>query len=188
MATTSSSQSSPLPFVLFLGLQHEEKLLESAIEFSFEKYRLELSSLMQTLSSPLSHNVQSSPFSNILQKIVSTFHTEIARIPSFWEDNESFLRRLLKRKVPFVYCISDDGLDESTHSHQISSYDSFHQLLIHLERDWGEGGKEVRRKTYAEGILPLLHKYLPFEAGPKVLVPGAGLGRLAVELAALGYR
>jgi hypothetical protein len=183
----TSHRATSSPF-LFLGLQHEEKLLESSIEFSFEKQRLELTSLMQALSSPLSRNAQFSPFSNILQNILLTFHEDIARIPSLWEENETLLRQLLEHKVPFVYCISNNAEDESPGDYRVSSYNSFHQLLIHLERDWGEGGKNVRRTTYAEGILPLLRKHLPLEGRPHVLVPGAGLGRLAVELAAMGYR
>lgn len=182
-----SSTSAHPPF-LFLGFQHQQQLLQSSIEFSFEKYRLELSGLMQTLSSPLSQRVMSSPHTPIIRSIVSRFHSDINQFPPRWEENELFLRRLLQRKVPFVYCISDDSEEVPPPPHQISSYDSFHQLLIHLERDWGEGGKAVRRTIYTEGILPLLGRYLDPGPNVKILVPGAGLGRLAVELAASGYR
>jgi hypothetical protein len=187
MASLSYNSTVRSPF-LFLGFQQDEQLLHSSIEFSFEKYRLELSGLMQTLSSPLSKRILSSSHSHMIQNIVSNFHYDIKQFPSRWEENEFFLRRLLRQKVPFVYCISGNSEEEYQPPHQISSYDSFHQLLIHLERDWGEGGKVVRRKIYTEGILPLLRRYLDPGPNVKILVPGAGLGRLAVELAASGYR
>jgi hypothetical protein len=143
---------------------------------------------MQTLSSPLSKRVLSSPYSFLIRNVVSNFHSDISNFPTFWEENELFLRRLLQQKVPFVYCLTDNSEEEYPPPHQVSSYDSFHQLLIHLERDWGEGGKNVRRTIYSEGIIPILRKYLDPGPDVKILVPGAGLGRLAVELGASGYR
>ena len=81
------------------------------------------------------------------------------------------------------------GQDQSAIS---SSYDSLPQVLIHLARDWGQYGVDIRNKLYIDGILYELMKELPIGDGHnsdlKVLVPGAGLGRLAVEIAAKGYR
>ncbi|CAM9301158.1 unnamed protein product, partial [Ectocarpus fasciculatus] len=64
------------------------------------------------------------------------------------------------------------------------------QLLTHVGRDWTEMGREVREVLYKGAILQSLQRYLPCDlsTAPAVLVPGAGLGRLAVELAVSGYR
>lgn len=90
---------------------------------------------------------------------------------------------------------------------EVSSYDSLKHILVHLARDWGDHGAETRRLLYSDGILPLARKHiqsivessgrteagasesvLVAESSPKVLVPGAGLGRLAVELSVAGFR
>lgn len=77
------------------------------------------------------------------------------------------------------------------------SYDSMDQLLAHLSRDWSERGLETRKWLYDEGILPALQSAVPLDRNSqgltvvnskRILVPGAAMGRLAVELAALGYR
>ena len=58
-------------------------------------------------------------------------------------------------------------------------------------RDWGENGHEARHRMYFDGIIPGVLLRLPIDSmgstRPKILIPGAGLGRLAVELLANGY-
>ena len=72
-----------------------------------------------------------------------------------------------------------------------TSYDSIFQLLIHLKRDWCASARHIRVSLYDNGILAAVKKYVPYKdssssSAPTVLVPGAGLGRLAVELQDLG--
>ncbi|RYH28390.1 hypothetical protein EON65_12380 [archaeon] len=70
----------------------------------------------------------------------------------------------------------------------MSSYNSLVQVLIHINRDWTMNGQEVRSRLYYDGILNQLSHYLPpLSSGVKVLVPGAGLGRLAFDTAERGY-
>jgi hypothetical protein len=81
---------------------------------------------------------------------------------------------------------------ESESKKNIASYNSMMQLLIHLDRDWSSFGKNVRKNIYQEGILPMLQRFVPLDNDqaprrPRILVPGAGLGRLLAEIAALGY-
>ena len=76
---------------------------------------------------------------------------------------------------------------------KLASYDSMEQLIVHLSRDWGKGGETVRKNLYKNGILQSLQDYkrlLPISKSttPRVLVPGAGLGRLAVEISLAGFR
>ncbi|KAH8738822.1 hypothetical protein FG386_002277 [Cryptosporidium ryanae] len=62
--------------------------------------------------------------------------------------------------------------------------------LRQFVRDWSEHGETERSESY-DPILKALVKYLPLDIGnprrQKVLVPGAGLGRLLFEVAKLGY-
>ncbi|GAB9468440.1 hypothetical protein Gpo141_00005756 [Globisporangium polare] len=63
---------------------------------------------------------------------------------------------------------------------------TLHQFV----RDWSEEGKKEREMCYAP-ILKELKRVLPVNPenrnAQRVLVPGAGLGRLALEIAAKGY-
>jgi carnosine N-methyltransferase len=53
-------------------------------------------------------------------------------------------------------------------------------------RDWSDYGKEEREACYSP-ILEVLNREFPGERdGKKVLIPGCGLGRLAMEVAAMG--
>ncbi|VEU43389.1 unnamed protein product [Pseudo-nitzschia multistriata] len=73
---------------------------------------------------------------------------------------------------------------------QISKVSS---VLKSLSRDWSEDGRVERDMAYSP-IKALIHKYLPLESLssdfrwiPRIVVPGAGVGRLAFDLAAMGY-
>jgi carnosine N-methyltransferase len=105
---------------------------------------------------------------------------------------------------------TSNNTNTSTATREVSSYDSLKHILVHLARDWGDRGSETRRLLYTDCILPFARKYissvndisssdsavdedptqqLKVERGaPSILVPGAGLGRLAIELVAAGFR
>jgi N2227-like protein len=62
-------------------------------------------------------------------------------------------------------------------------------VLKSLSRDWSAEGQVERAMAYAP-ILKSVQTYLPVKNRhrvPKICVPGAGVGRLACELAAAGY-
>lgn len=68
--------------------------------------------------------------------------------------------------------------------------DKIRSTLRSLVRDWAVEG-QVERDACYQPILQSLEKYFPAEAGRdratrKVLVPGCGMGRLAMEIAARG--
>jgi len=64
-------------------------------------------------------------------------------------------------------------------------------VLKSLARDWSEDGKAERDMAY-EPILKAITKHVPINPtkkdAPRICVPGAGVGRLALEITALGYR
>ncbi|KAJ8514674.1 hypothetical protein ONZ45_g7813 [Pleurotus djamor] len=61
------------------------------------------------------------------------------------------------------------------------------EALKHFVRDWSNEGKEERDRMFRH-ILDILEAVVPEERrGKKVLVPGAGLGRLAWEISQLGF-
>lgn len=65
------------------------------------------------------------------------------------------------------------------------SYGSIASVLLHLFRDWSANCEHVLASTYNPAVREL-KKLLP--NGGEVLLPGAGLGRLALGLATEGYR
>ncbi|KAM0756073.1 N2227-domain-containing protein [Meredithblackwellia eburnea MCA 4105] len=72
-----------------------------------------------------------------------------------------------------------------------SDHEKLRSTLRQCVRDWSEQGKQEREETYTP-ILDALSSYfrdIPIEkkSALKVLVPGAGLGRLAWEIVNAGY-
>lgn len=65
-------------------------------------------------------------------------------------------------------------------------------VLKNLMRDWGTEGAAERSQSYGKVVAELKKRLLPSGASPplqtppRVLVPGAGLGRLCVDIASLG--
>lgn len=67
--------------------------------------------------------------------------------------------------------------------------DKVKYVFKNLVRDWSEEGAAERDASYGR-ILTELEVHFPerdFEAPPRVLVPGAGLARLCLDIAALGF-
>jgi len=61
--------------------------------------------------------------------------------------------------------------------------------LKQIVRDWSDAGANERKDCHGRILTKLLSLYTDEEdrAGKKVLVPGAGLGRLAFDIAKLGF-
>lgn len=64
--------------------------------------------------------------------------------------------------------------------------ENIRSLLRQLARDWSAEGAAERACAYAP-ILQILARRFPSAAGRRVLVPGAGLGRLVYEICQLGF-
>jgi hypothetical protein len=76
------------------------------------------------------------------------------------------------------------------HSSELS-YSSITSVLAHLTRDWTDLGFPIRQSYYTWLLRELLLSHSSDNDSPtnprRVLVPGAGLARLAQEIAHLGY-
>lgn len=62
-------------------------------------------------------------------------------------------------------------------------------VLKSLARDWSEEGRAEREMCYMP-ILDGIKRFLPVtcrRSPPRIVVPGAGVGRLAMELSSIGY-
>ena len=151
-------------------------------------------------------------FDDLLINVHDDFRVDASLIPVFWEVNELLLQYLVdSSKLNVTYAILDRSHEQMQRRHiprHISkasdppSYDSMEQIIIHLSRDWSQSGSCLREELYRQGIIKMLTSALPTSAGYQgiaisntshqhqrlVLVPGSGLGRLAMEMAAVGYR
>mmetsp|Transcript_31082 Transcript_31082/g.57427 ORF Transcript_31082/g.57427 Transcript_31082/m.57427 type:complete len:296 (+) Transcript_31082:112-999(+) len=88
--------------------------------------------------------------------------------------------------------LSDQKLEGSCPDRRWSSDDTMSKVssvLKSIVRDWSSEGAREREHSY----LPILNgfeKHVKLEKGsspPRILVPGAGVGRLALELSSRGY-
>ena len=191
--------------------------IRSAIEHGFDSFRKSLTVLMSSLDDNIRYMNEYENSSKIdLKPIHDKFRKDVSIIPSLWEENEIFLRLLLSTSqidimygitspssssyVPFESNfkrndtpITNDNTSSSTTTTtttttKISSYDSLENILLHLHRDWSNDDCITSHITLLlnkvnETMKPSKRQ----NSDIKILVPGAALGRVAIELASLGY-
>ncbi|PWW79000.1 putative trehalase [Tuber magnatum] len=109
--------------------------------------------------------------------------------------NNQIARRILDYSLAFYNIPFPDLLHfQSAHRSDprpIGDHTSVIQSLKHFVRDWSTSGAHERDPTFVP-ILSTLETLSPGGGGDsrarqKILVPGAGLGRLAYEISALGF-
>lgn len=106
--------------------------------------------------------------------------------------NQAFLDAVIKfqdKSSPFPVNDDDDVAERPsrTSARQVGKVNTtLHQLM----RDWSCEGEEERRQSYGV-VVEELERLCPVNSDKnqavKVLVPGAGLGRLTMEIVARGY-
>jgi carnosine N-methyltransferase len=117
--------------------------------------------------------------------------------PAFYERAECFKDAAIRNQ----FCL-DSILTHAGQAHSQESTAAVHgpttdaqmskvsSVLKSLLRDWSNEGKPERDMTYIP-ILEHVKQYVPLSkeasARPRICVPGAGVGRLALEICAMGY-
>ena len=107
--------------------------------------------------------------------------------------NAHFLYSIIENQPLFMDTINpaSSGKDSADDSINLADQDKVKSTLKQFVRDWSLTGKEEREKTYNPILneLELIFNHIPFqERGKiKVLVPGAGLGRLVFEIVCRGF-
>ena len=196
--------------VIVFGYQQQTDVsnVSHSIEFAFDAYRKNLENMMDVLTQFIK---KTQVIDECNDSLYESVHKEIIELsnslPYYWESNEAVLRKIIKPwDVPFVYgimppffnndhpsaesCTTQNNSFDYTSSTP-SSYNTLTQIFVHLSRDWSSLGVSVRKLLYFQTLLPLVEKYLPILSNnniPQILIPGSGLGRLGLELVALGYR
>jgi SAM-dependent methyltransferase len=121
--------------------------------------------------------------------------TRIKVLSNVMEQNVQVLRDfLLKNEMKVTFMLP--ARPWSTHfqptwqstpfstSSSSSAYTSMTQLMAHLVRDWSNEGEAVRQSVYGWCLQQLS---CPNDNKLRILVPGAGLARLAWDLACQGH-
>ena len=200
-----------VPVFLAAGAtQAGQRAAHSTLRAACEHYRLELSVRMKALDDMVHVHLpgwkdsgdaegEGSCDDDLTARLQARMWKAFEGLPACWQTNDDVLARLLRfpeatTALPPTNEIHQEAGNESTSpssssssssTPSFSSYNDAVQVLTHLYRDWTVEGQEVRRKTYGP-ILQAVARLLPRAGGGKILVPGAGLGRLAFELAVGG--
>lgn len=149
-----------------------------------EEYRSHSLRLLQALSQGLDILQNSKELPN-LDKIADRWQDRIDRLSGIFDQDQGVLQRQLFVPFQTTYVLSDSQqtitkvflLDDQRNFTADHSYDDPHQVVAHIVRDWTVEGENIRRQLY-DWCLSKIES-----PGLRILVPGAGMGRLAWELA-----
>ena len=153
--------------------------IHSMTDIALNQYHRELTNAMDNHCEAL----RELPNVTALYNVWNDLKQNIQRIPELWAHNEDTLRLLLSPRVPITLgMLNSPAITYLEHSAEPTSYNSIHQVFVHLTRDWAHNTPIYSR------ILAHVRSYIACDTQAKVLVPGAGLGRLALEIATTGCR
>ncbi|KAL7275973.1 hypothetical protein RUND412_001042 [Rhizina undulata] len=121
------------------------------------------------------------------------YHEKLIRTIANIRTNDELIQEILDYglsfyNIPFSEVVSF----QNTHAHDprpVADQTSVIQALKHFVRDWSSEGANEREAIFPQ-ILTTLENLYPKcgeRKGVRVLVPGAGLGRLSYEIADMGF-
>ncbi|MCJ8746711.1 hypothetical protein PDJAM_G00144830 [Pangasius djambal] len=126
------------------------------------------------------------------QQLLSGFLDKLAEIRRCMECNHEVLQAIIQNCTHMFENMEYDEDDNMRKAGPSSTFDmdKLKSTIKQFVRDWSEAGKAERDSCYMP-IIEEIQKQFPPEkcdvSKVKVLVPGAGLGRLAWEIACRGY-
>ena len=200
----SSTPLSPpqVPFVVL----HDPKWKD--IGRALETYEEEVAALMNGLSRSLEVAQESEwdlfDDEEIEYLLSKQLQRRIDRMAVLLDENTRLLQEELLKPFPVIKLLPNEYYEEN-HVHwtikrspfgkqpphrvtketlEFPAYDCASQVMAHITRDWTRLGRLVRQRTY-DWCRDQLASRLAI--GDSILVPGAGLGRLAYDLACDGY-
>ena len=126
------------------------------------------------------------------QQAVLPKHLQIGS-PEFQEQTHHFKDAAIRNQFALDCILRHAGQPHSqqqqdTHFATDTQFGKVSSVLKSLARDWSSEGERERSMAYTP-ILGALDTYVPLQKGTvqKVCVPGAGVGRIACEIAGKGY-
>ncbi|XP_023168955.1 carnosine N-methyltransferase isoform X2 [Drosophila hydei] len=126
------------------------------------------------------------------QRLLSKYRSHLDSVRNCIDCNQSVIREILRDRV--LYPTSDGDtdveLDEAPEHVRHGDMDQAQSTLKLIARDWSAECAIEREQSYKPIIDSIEEYYKPSDYKLneiKILVPGAGLGRLTYELACRGY-
>jgi N2227-like protein len=207
--TTSSRATVEVPFIA--SIEPDWSILHKSLEaYRLETHHL-LEQVSMTLEVVLAEEAAHCPLSGSIPRFSDRLREKIERLSDIYDEDLDTLRNQILAPFPITFALprapSDNDVDHDnpvgdptentaftwqSGSHQRDRhqrpldrpYDSARQVVAHLVRDWSNHtDPTIRALTYGWCVQSLL-EYCPTIAHPgPILVPGAGLGRLAWEIA-----
>ncbi|XP_037934403.1 carnosine N-methyltransferase-like isoform X2 [Teleopsis dalmanni] len=128
------------------------------------------------------------------QNMLSKYRKHLGAIRDCIDANQAVIKKMLRENILSANSKSSTDLITShdTDSREVKMRHQEHaqSTLKLIARDWSQEGAEERNQSYKPIINAVEEFFKPgeFELNEiKILVPGAGLGRLTYELACRGY-
>ncbi|XP_063051849.1 carnosine N-methyltransferase isoform X2 [Engraulis encrasicolus] len=126
------------------------------------------------------------------QQLVPNFLSNLDRIRQCVDHNHDVLQAIVHNCIHMFENMEYGQYEDQRKARPTSTFDmdKLKSTIKQFVRDWSEVGKAERDSCYAP-IIQEIQKQFPLDkcdvSKVSVLVPGAGLGRLAWEIASLGY-
>jgi SAM-dependent methyltransferase len=198
-----ASEYQVIPFVVLVDPEWKD------IARALERYEEEVAVLMNGLSRSLEVAKESEwdlfpSFSDNEFLLSKQLQRRINRMAVLLENNTRLLQNDLLLPFPVTKLLPKEDSNnarQETFKHtpseqepphrvtkedvESSSYDCVAQVMAHITRDWTRLGRLVRQRTYDWCRQEISSRLAA--ADSSILIPGAGLGRLAFDLASLGY-
>ncbi|XP_070144836.1 carnosine N-methyltransferase isoform X3 [Drosophila kikkawai] len=131
------------------------------------------------------------------QHMLAKYRAHLECVRTCIDRNQAVIREILRERV--LYPPEESTVNPSTDSWEFDEpppnvrhgdMDQAQSTLKLIARDWSTDGALEREQSYKPIIDSIVEYYKPSDyelKEIKILVPGAGLGRLTYELACLGY-
>ncbi|XP_059094125.1 carnosine N-methyltransferase-like [Tigriopus californicus] len=119
------------------------------------------------------------------------YPSQLDRLAELIDQNHQVITEMIADAASmFLNVDPDPELVPRGKSSQVSTrpedIEKIHSTLKQFARDWSQEGAKERQQAYMP-IIEELQEAFPEKRGVKILVPGAGLGRLAFDIAQAGF-
>jgi len=131
------------------------------------------------------------------QKLLSEYSAHLDSLIPCFDVNQHVFDLITEQESIFenhsdMYCdelASEIKNGPGEHNHLSQEFDKTHVVLKQLVRDWSSEGQRERNLCYTPIIEELESRFskVKLERDIRVLIPGAGLGRLSHEIVRRGY-
>ena len=161
--------------------EEQRVLLKTLSAFSmYRSYMHSVNQLRRTdyMGLPVSH-----------KRLLPGYNAKLANADDLIEMNALVVEAMLERACETMLGVPWSQLPRPLPTPEAGDLEKVRQTVRQLARDWTAEGLPERRECYGPFYRALNRLYPTPEArrGKRILVPGCGLGRMAVDIACMGF-